>query len=67
SPQGIVYPNARKWSADHGGYDFAITAGVLVSSRPIATKTPRIIDVAPTVLKYFGVSIPNDIDGKPLY
>ncbi|HEY7056284.1 MAG TPA: alkaline phosphatase family protein, partial [Vicinamibacterales bacterium] len=47
SPQGIVYPNARKWSADHGGYDFAITAGVLVSSRPIATKTPRIIDVAP--------------------
>ncbi len=67
SPAGIVYPNARKWSADHGGYDFAITAGVLVSNRPINTKTPGIIDIAPTVLKYFGVSIPGDIDGKPLF
>ena len=23
SPPGIVYKNERKWSADHGGYDFA--------------------------------------------
>jgi predicted AlkP superfamily phosphohydrolase/phosphomutase len=67
SPQGIVYPNARKWSADHGGYDFTQTSGVLISSRPITTKGPRIIDIAPTVLQYFGVSIPSDIDGKPLY
>ena len=34
SPQGIVYPNMKKWSGDHGGYDFATTAGVLISSRP---------------------------------
>jgi len=27
----------------------------------------RIIDIAPTVLKYFGVPIPTDIDGKPLF
>jgi predicted AlkP superfamily phosphohydrolase/phosphomutase len=67
SPPGIVYKNDRKWSADHGGYDYAITSGILVSSRPIATSDPRIIDVAPTVLKYFGVSIPRDIDGKPLF
>ena len=67
SPAGIVYPNARKWSADHGGYDFAITAGVLISNRPSATAAPRIIDVAPTVLKYFGVTIPGDIDGKPIF
>ena len=66
SPPGIVYKNDRKWSADHGGYDFAITSGVLVSGRPITTKDPRIIDLAPTVLKYFGISIPTDIDGKPL-
>jgi predicted AlkP superfamily phosphohydrolase/phosphomutase len=67
SPQGIVYPNTRKWSADHGGYDYAITSGILVSSRPITTKTPNIMDIAPTVLKYFGVPIPSDIDGKPLF
>jgi predicted AlkP superfamily phosphohydrolase/phosphomutase len=67
SPPGIVYKNDRKWSADHGGYDFAITSGVLVSGRPINTTQPRIIDIAPTVLKYFGLSIPTDVDGKPLY
>jgi predicted AlkP superfamily phosphohydrolase/phosphomutase len=67
SPPGIVYKNDRKWSADHGGYDFAITSGVLVSSRPIASDAPRIIDLAPTVLKYFGINVPTDIDGKPLF
>jgi predicted AlkP superfamily phosphohydrolase/phosphomutase len=67
SPPGIVYKNDRKWSADHGGYDYAITSGILVSSRPITTKDPRIIDIAPTVLRYFGVNVPGDIDGKPLF
>jgi predicted AlkP superfamily phosphohydrolase/phosphomutase len=67
SPPGIVYKNDRKWSADHGGYDFAITSGILVSGLPINTKAPRIIDLAPTVLKYFGLSVPGDLDGKPLF
>ena len=67
SPPGIVYKNDRKWSADHGGYDFAITSGILVSGLPINTAAPRIIDLAPTVLKYFGISVPADIDGKPLF
>ena len=57
----------QKWSGDHGGFDFAETSGVLISSRPVGTKTPRIIDIAPTVLQYFGLSIPSEIDGKPLY
>jgi predicted AlkP superfamily phosphohydrolase/phosphomutase len=67
SPPGIVYKNDRKWSADHGGYDFAITSGILVSGMPINTRAPAIIDLAPTVLKYFGISIPGDVDGKPLF
>ena len=66
SPQGIVYPNMKKWSGDHGGYDFANTAGVLISNRPISNGAPSIVDVAPTVLKFFGVQIPPTIDGKPL-
>jgi predicted AlkP superfamily phosphohydrolase/phosphomutase len=70
APQGIVYPNMKKWSGDHGGYDFATTAGVLISSRPIAREgggMANIMDVAPTVLKYFGLQVPGDIDGKPLF
>jgi len=67
SPQGIVYPNMRKWSGDHGGYDFATTAGVLITNRRIERASASIIDIAPTVLKFFGLQIPADIDGKPLF
>jgi len=67
SPQGIVYPNMKKWSGDHGGYDPATTAGVLISNRPIARRDASIMDIAPTVLKHFGLPIPGNIDGKPLF
>ena len=50
APQGIVYPNMKKWSGDHGGYDFATTAGVLISNRPVARRDLSIMDIAPPVL-----------------
>ncbi len=68
SPPGIVYPNMKKWSGDHGSFDYKATPGTLISSRPLAGGAePSIMDLAPTVLKYFGVPIPGDIDGKPLF
>jgi predicted AlkP superfamily phosphohydrolase/phosphomutase len=67
SPEGLVYPNMKKWSADHGGYDYATTAGVLIANRRLTTSTPTIMDLAPTVLKYFGVPVPAEIDGKAIF
>lgn len=67
SPEGLVYPNMKKWSADHGGYDYATTAGVLIANRRLTATAPTIMDIAPTVLKYFGLSIPAEIDGKPVF
>jgi len=70
APDGIVYPNDRKWSGDHGGFDFADTAGVLISNRPIATDAngrANIIDIAPSVLRHFGISVPPTIDGRSLW
>jgi predicted AlkP superfamily phosphohydrolase/phosphomutase len=67
APQGIVYPNMKKWSGDHGGFDYATTAGVLISNRRVLRQEASIMDIAPTVLKYFGVQIPGDIDGQPLF
>lgn len=67
APPGVVYPNMKKWSGDHGAYDYQTTAGVLISSRKIPSDAARIIDIAPTVLKYFGLAIPADIDGRPLF
>jgi len=67
SPPGIVYPNMKKWSGDHGSFDYKQTAGVLISSRALAEAQADIMDIAPTVLKYFAVPIPGDIDGKSIF
>ena len=68
SPPGLLYPNMRKWSGDHCSFDYQTIPGSLISNRQAARpSTPRIIDIAPTVLKYFGVAIPKEIDGKPLF
>jgi predicted AlkP superfamily phosphohydrolase/phosphomutase len=67
APAGVVYPNMTKWSGDHGGYDYAATAGVLIANRPVVRRGVSIVDIAPTVLKYFGVQVPGDMDGQPLF
>jgi predicted AlkP superfamily phosphohydrolase/phosphomutase len=67
APAGIVYPNARKWSGDHGGFDYETTAGILISNRPITATAPGIIDIAPTVLRFFGIPVPATVDGHGLF
>jgi predicted AlkP superfamily phosphohydrolase/phosphomutase len=67
SPPGIVYANMKKWSADLGGYDYATTAGVLITNRRVNAASPSIMDIAPTVLNYFRIPIPGDVDGKALF
>jgi predicted AlkP superfamily phosphohydrolase/phosphomutase len=67
TPPGIVYPNTKKWSADHGSFDVADTAGILITSRRVTRPELSIMDVAPTVLRYFGVEIPADLDGRPFF
>ena len=67
APEGLIYPNMKKWSADHGGYDFSTTAGVLITNRRLVSVAPSIMDIAPTVLKYFGIDRPPELDGKPLF
>lgn len=63
----LFAPNKRRWSADHAAIDYKSVPGTLISSRPTSTDTPRIVDIAPTVLRYFGVPIPTEIDGSPLF
>jgi predicted AlkP superfamily phosphohydrolase/phosphomutase len=63
----VVSPNMRKWSGDHCSFDYRTLPGILVSNRPLQANAPRIIDVGPTVLRYFGVPVPAEMDGAPLF
>lgn len=63
---GAVFEdNTKAWSGDHC-IDPRIVPGILFCNTMINTKTPHIVDIAPTVLNLFGLDIPTHMDGKPL-
>ena len=44
----------------------AIRPGVFFSNARVTSDRPRMIDIAPTVLDLFGVSVPAHVEGEPL-
>jgi bisphosphoglycerate-independent phosphoglycerate mutase (AlkP superfamily) len=59
----IFEDNLKAWSGDHC-VDPRLVPGVLFSNRKIAIEKPAIVDVAPTVMKLFGLELPAYFDGK---
>ena len=59
----IFEDNLKAWSGDHC-IDPRLVPGVLFSSHKIADDKPPIVDVAPTILKLFGLGVPGHFDGK---
>ena len=45
--------------------DPRLVPGVLFCNRKIAEEKLAIVDVAPTILKMFGLALPSYFDGKP--
>ena len=60
----IFEDNLKAWSGDHC-IDPRLVPGVLFCNRKISDEKPAIVDVAPTVLKLFGLALPGYLDGKP--
>lgn len=63
----VFHDNTKAWSGDHC-IDPAIVPGVMFSNRRIEgnPRSPRLLDLGPTVLNLFGVNVPKHMDGKPL-
>ncbi len=61
----VFEDNTKAWSGDHC-IDPRHVPGVFYFSRKTASKSPSIMDVAPTVLTLFGLPVPAHMDGHPL-
>jgi predicted AlkP superfamily phosphohydrolase/phosphomutase len=61
----IFHDNIKAWSGDHC-IDHTLVPGVLFCNRPIKTESPRLIDIGPTVLDMFGLTVPSYMDGRVL-
>ena len=61
----IFQENKRAWSGDHC-VDPQWVPGVFFCNRLLDREAPHIMDIAPTVLRMFGVSIPPYMEGSAL-
>jgi predicted AlkP superfamily phosphohydrolase/phosphomutase len=60
----IFEDNLKAWSGDHC-IDPRLVPGVMFANRKFAEEKLAIVDVAPTILKLFGLKLPTHFDGKP--
>jgi len=65
-PKNIVEDNQDKWSGDHCMAPQLIP-GILLVNRKIKKAHPALYDLSPTMLKIFGIPIPKDMVGTPVF
>lgn len=58
--------NKERWSGDHCIADYLVP-GVFFSNRRIDLDDPTLSDVAPTILRTFGLAEPKEMHGRPLW
>ena len=61
----LVEDNLKAWSGDHS-IDPRLVPGVFFCNRQGAAETPALVDIAPTVLRLFGIDPPAYMDGRPI-
>ncbi len=62
-PAQLIEDNLDRWSGDHC-IAAHIVPGVLLSNRKIALDDPALTDLAPSILKMFGVGTPEGMHGR---
>ena len=75
APDSIIEENKKRWTGDHC-FDPSLVPGVLFCNHKLSPhpnplpqgerESPSITDIAPTILKLFGIDIPVDLSGHPL-
>jgi predicted AlkP superfamily phosphohydrolase/phosphomutase len=65
-PLDIITINESSWSGDHCIATREVP-GVILTNRKISKKDPALIDVGPTILSIFGIQVPEQMDGEPIF
>lgn len=58
--------NLLKWSGDHCMAADEVP-GILAANRPIAVADPELLDMAPTILRRFGLEPPAEMKGRDVF
>jgi predicted AlkP superfamily phosphohydrolase/phosphomutase len=61
----LIDDNTRRWSGDHI-VDPEAVPGILFMNQAVRRNHAQIIDLAPTILNYLGVSVPQSMEGNSL-
>lgn len=64
-PQELLRENKKKWSGDHC-MAAELVPGLILTNKKIQSARPGLIDIAPTILKEFGVES-QEMEGKPIF
>ncbi len=65
-PEGLLGDNTKKWSGTHL-WDYTLVPGVILSNRKIRSGHPALYDIAPTILKEFGIEKDPDMIGEAIF
>ena len=66
-PGPLFAPNQGRWSGDHASMDRRDTPGVFIASAALTAERIRLVDIAPTVLKFFNLPVPPSLEGRPVF
>lgn len=64
-PTGLFEDNVKRWGGDHV-IDPSLVPGVLFMNKPFDNKKPSLVDMAPTILKAFGLPKGSAMEGESL-
>ena len=65
SPE-LLTDNKRRWSGDHC-QDYRELPGVLFTNFPVRKPDPALVDLAPTLLKIYGIEPTPEMIGRPIF
>ncbi len=60
--RSLFQNNTKAWSGDHC-VDPSVVPGVLFCNHEIESESPRLLDIAPTIMQMFGCTVPDYMDG----